>query len=46
MGMRLEAFQLRVVGVTARVATKDRPGQQRLAPQGDEPLWIKIPGVQ
>ncbi len=41
--MRFEANQLGMIDVSPRLATKNRPGQQGLAPQGEQALPIKIP---
>ena len=41
-----EALKLRVMRVATRFATNDGLGQQRLAPQGYQPLRVKIFRVQ
>jgi len=41
-----EAFQLGMPRVSARFAAQYSLRQQSLAPQGDQALWIEIPGVQ
>ncbi len=42
MSVGLEPLQLRMMGIAASLATKDSLGQQSLAPQGDQTLWIEI----
>jgi hypothetical protein len=44
--MSPEPFQLRMVEVPTCFATQDSPGQQRLAPQGNQALRIEIPRVE
>ena len=44
--MRLEAFQLWVMLIAARLPTKNCSGEQCFSPQGDETLRIEIPGMQ
>ena len=46
MGMCLEALQLGVVRVAARLAAKNGLGEQCLAPERDQPLGIQILGMQ
>ena len=46
MGMRPEAFQLGMPCIAACLAAEDRPGQQRLAPQGDQALRVEILRMQ
>jgi hypothetical protein len=41
-----ESLELRMMDVSARFAAQYGPGEQRLAPQGDKPLRIKVPWMQ
>ncbi len=43
--MRREPLELRMVLVAARFPAKDCPGQQPLAPQGDEALCVEVFGM-
>ena len=44
--MRLETLKLRMVGVPARLAAKDSPGQQRLTPKRNQTLRVEVLGIQ
>jgi len=46
MGVGLEAIQLRVAGIAAGFTTEDSLGQQRFAPQSDQPLRVQVLRMQ
>lgn len=46
MRMRAEALELRMVFVATCLAADDRLGQQRLTPQGNQPLRVQVLGMQ
>lgn len=45
-GCKLKTLKLRMVFVAACLAANDRLGQQRLTPQGNQPLWVQVFGMQ
>ncbi len=43
--MGSESQELRMVPIAFGLASQHGPGEQRLAPEGDEALWIQVPGM-